>query len=532
MQPDSATFAGLLASCRTAKDYESASRVWDWMQIARVPSSTACYNELLGMHLDQDKPRAAAKAYQEMLRSGSQGDATTYRLMERVFMQLGDWAKVQAMVQLAEAEEQGQRRPHAADPAEIPRQMLRGEGLPSEALPPELDPALPASVQETALPTRPPAPSEHALARSVATAIQASGREGKLSRALEIYAAARAQGLKDSVLVFNALISACERPGAVDQALELLAEMRAAGLQPNSYTLGHFLKTCCRAGRWRDAVRQFSAMQSEGVDPSDITLTALIQTLCEAGQLDRALSTLQYMRVLGIPPNGITYQILVFWLAAEARMPEAVALVHEAVAAGAEEFKNRSDPADSALDLRGLTEPVAEVVVRWWLDAMARGNQGPSAALQRAVRLGLPLRLLTGVDGHHQSKSFFYGSSMATKGGQAWARVTTGGRGGRHRAGEDSTSAEEVWGPMRELAEHVLSWVYYVAMGCPQCESSVSCLLTYRLLRDGSLDIRFQSARLDSSGWAILVEADEVEAALQRGQLGLSDRPSMMDGSS
>jgi len=114
------------------------------------------------------------------------------------------------------------------------------------------------------------------------------------------------EAVTPDVIVFNALISACERTGRVDDALRMFADLEqgrlARGVFPNTITYNAVISACEKAERADDALRMFARLEengpARGVFPNTITYNAVISA-CEKADRQDAVSELLDKAIAG-----------------------------------------------------------------------------------------------------------------------------------------------------------------------------------------------------------------------------------------
>jgi pentatricopeptide repeat domain-containing protein 1 len=103
--------------------------------------------------------------------------------------------------------------------------------------------------------------------------------------------------LRNSVITYSALISACEKAGQWEAALDLFGKMKAEGCTPNVITYNSLITACGQGAQWQQAADVFNQMQRGGCRPDVVTYTALISAYERGGEWLRALET---FRLVGL----------------------------------------------------------------------------------------------------------------------------------------------------------------------------------------------------------------------------------------
>jgi len=126
-----------------------------------------------------------------------------------------------------------------------------------------------------------------------------------------------------NVIIFNALISACEKAGRTDDALQMFADLEegrlARGVTPNTITYNAVISACGTAGRADDALRMFSHLEEHGPDhgvfPNATTYGAVISACGKAGRADDALRMFAHLEEHGsarnVFPNTMIYNAVI-----------------------------------------------------------------------------------------------------------------------------------------------------------------------------------------------------------------------------
>jgi pentatricopeptide repeat protein len=106
-------------------------------------------------------------------------------------------------------------------------------------------------------------------------------------------------GLVPDVIIYSAVISACEKCQQLQQALGILAVMQPAGLVHDVITYGAAICACEKGEKWQQAFGLLAVMQQSGHLPNVIRYNAAISA-CEKGeQWQQALGLLARMRRSG-----------------------------------------------------------------------------------------------------------------------------------------------------------------------------------------------------------------------------------------
>jgi len=139
-----------------------------------------------------------------------------------------------------------------------------------------------------------------------------------------------------NIIVFNALISACEKAGRTDDALRMFADLDqgllARGVFPNAITYNAVISACRAAGRADDALRMFAHLEehgpARGVFPDIAAYGAVISACGKAGRADDALRMFAHLEehgpARGVFPNTITYNAAISACEKAARADDAL----------------------------------------------------------------------------------------------------------------------------------------------------------------------------------------------------------------
>jgi pentatricopeptide repeat protein len=187
---------------------------------------------------------------------------------------------------------------------------------------------------------------------------------------------------RPDVLVYSAMMTACERTKRWEDAKRLLARMEREGLAPNGKVMCSIISCCGAAGRWREAVEAFRDMDRMRVAKDGAIYNALINALKSAGQWTLAIDVLRES-THDSAINQVDY------LSSEEAGKLAREIYSLGLTEGALDKWYRDEEQRIVLDLHSLSIAVAITVVSLLLEELTTGSLEPAR-----------LRVITGRGNH------------------------------------------------------------------------------------------------------------------------------------
>lgn len=143
------------------------------------------------------------------------------------------------------------------------------------------------------------------------TLIVTCGRMGSWGKAMEIFEAMGALGVKPNSYTYGALISVCYSAGKWSKALELFYRMRDEECCVDQLVYKHVLPVCVKLGRYDLVLELYGAMQEARIGLEVQTATAVLEACMQSRRWDVAASMLDEFHGSGSVLNHKLYTQLI-----------------------------------------------------------------------------------------------------------------------------------------------------------------------------------------------------------------------------
>ncbi|XP_054792453.1 pentatricopeptide repeat-containing protein At4g19191, mitochondrial-like [Prosopis cineraria] len=159
---------------------------------------------------------------------------------------------------------------------------------------------------------------------TVLALISGCGRTGALDLGRWTHAYSISKGLKDNVVVCNALIDMYAKCGSIDDAREVFHNLTDKTLV--SWTT--MITACALNGNVNEALDFFAVMVDMGMKPNHISFLAILQACAHGGLLDEGLECFTLMtHNYGISPGIDHYSCMVDLLGRRGQLKEALEII-------------------------------------------------------------------------------------------------------------------------------------------------------------------------------------------------------------
>lgn len=202
---------------------------------------------------------------------------------------------------------------------------------------------------------------------SYSAAISACEKSGQWQHALRLFQHMPDAKVSPNVIGYcSATIGACEKGGQWQEALRLFEAMPRVKIRPNAISFSAAISACKKSSNgWQQACHLFSTMPHAKVEPNIINYNAVLSA-CERGDAwQQALSLLETMPHSRIEPDTVTYNSILDCRSISIQMSDQI--FQEALPA----LLSRLPPIQAQyLDLHGLSEGSARLMLHWWLSTV------------------------------------------------------------------------------------------------------------------------------------------------------------------
>ena len=131
--------------------------------------------------------------------------------------------------------------------------------------------------------------------------------EGQPAKARELLDSAIEEGIKPSIVAFNAVLAAYSKFGLEEHVFEFYHLMRKFDLAPSAFTCNSLVMCLCDRGRVDEARELLNMMMEKGCRINKSTFTVLIDGFFRVGDAEGAVRLWDSMNRSGILPDVISY---------------------------------------------------------------------------------------------------------------------------------------------------------------------------------------------------------------------------------
>ena len=167
---------------------------------------------------------------------------------------------------------------------------------------------------------------------------------GSFPTTMRLFTSVKEARIRPSLIMYNAVISACDKAGHAEEALALIAELNELGkgdpsMRMDLFTFNAAISAYGNAGKPDEALALLDELKQRAkthptLRPSVVSYGAAISACAKAGRADEALALLRELRVIGerdpaMRPNDIVYNAAISACANAGMADQALRLLRE-----------------------------------------------------------------------------------------------------------------------------------------------------------------------------------------------------------
>jgi pentatricopeptide repeat protein len=156
------------------------------------------------------------------------------------------------------------------------------------------------------------------------TMIDAYAKNGMLAKAIEMFALMKVENAKPTTITFNSMIDAYAKNGMLAKAIEMFALMKVGGMKPDVFTYNSMIDAFAKSGQLEKAIEIFASMKKDGLKPDVVTYNAMIDAYAKNGMLAKAIEMFRSMKRDWIIPIVVTYNSMIDAYAKNGKLKNAI----------------------------------------------------------------------------------------------------------------------------------------------------------------------------------------------------------------
>ena len=354
-----------ISSCGKARLWQHACGLWEEMPRRKVQSSVISYSAAISACEKSGKWEHALQLFEGLVRSRVNGDAISYNACISACEKGGQWQK--SLFLFADMRRVDVKQDVYSFSATISACEKGGQWQLALSL---FQNMFSVKVIPGVI--------------SYSAAISACEKSGQWQHALRLFQDMPNAEVSPNVISYSATIGACEKGGQWQEALRLFEAMPRVKIRPNAISFSAAISACKRSNNgWQQALHLFSTMPQAKVEPNIINYNAVLSA-CERGDAwQQALSLLETMPHSRIEPDTVTYNSILDCRSISTKMLGQI--FQEALPA----LLSRLPPIQAQhLDLHGLSEGSARLMLHWWLSTVVVRRLRCESALSCVIVTG------------------------------------------------------------------------------------------------------------------------------------------------